>query len=351
MTTWAVFHIMGVDYDRREGMVAPMAVGGKRHRPVRPAGKKNRLFLANLAGAAIVLFLILAIAGNLITSGVLWLLYGKMVPDTAQSIAGLVLVPVCFLPPVLMAGARGTAAGLRVHFGRGSIPVLVLLPLFLGIMVAVNSASTLLRDLFAGPLGLEAAQMALLPQSISAKVVYFFTACVVAPVMEELFFRGVVQGALRPWGQLRAILLTSLLFMLAHQNLWELPTVFVLGFIIGYIGEVSGSLLPCILLHAANNTVMFILMLQQERLGGVAALAFALWLILLLVALFAAAVYAVWRLKLLSKFKLQQPRLPKEGRAAGSKIKKSAILRLANARVLMFGIVAMVAYCLIRLLM
>lgn len=316
-------------------------------RGTRPIGKKGRLFLANLAGASLIFFLILAIGGSLIASGILWLLYGKIVPETAQSIAGLVLVPICFLPPVLMAGARGTSAGLRVHFGRGNISVLLLLPLFLGAMVAVNSASSILREFFAGPLGLEAAQMATLPQSTSAKVVYFITACLFAPLMEELFFRGVIQGALRPWGQLPSIFITALLFMLAHQNLWELPTVFVLGFIIGYIGAVSGSLLPCILLHVANNTVMFVLMLGQELLGGVAALAFTLWLVAILVALFIGAVYAVWKLHLIPKFKLEQP-----GRPKGAKVSKNGVvLRLIHARVLLVGILAMVAYCLIRLFM
>jgi membrane protease YdiL (CAAX protease family) len=84
--------------------------------------------------------------------------------------------------------------------------------------------------------------------------------CVVAPVCEELFFRGYLFGALRRHGLLVAAGVTGLAFGLAH--VLSSPIGFIvplagLGVLLCLLYERTGSLYPCIALHALNNSVAF----------------------------------------------------------------------------------------------
>ena len=85
---------------------------------------------------------------------------------------------------------------------------------------------------------------------------------VLAPVAEELFFRGFFYGSLR--GQLGApgaAIASSAVFALVHftsaQTLSLLPLLGVLGLLFCFLYERTGSLYPCIALHALNNAVAY----------------------------------------------------------------------------------------------
>jgi len=86
----------------------------------------------------------------------------------------------------------------------------------------------------------------------------FFCIVVVAPLLEEFIFRGLVQNALLEWSGRRsiALLLGSALFTLIHAPgvPWQsLPGLFVLGLGLGWLYERYERLLPCIICHAAFN--------------------------------------------------------------------------------------------------
>jgi len=82
---------------------------------------------------------------------------------------------------------------------------------------------------------------------------------VVAPIGEELFFRGYFFGALRNWkGFLPAALITGIVFGAIHIG--SAPIGFtvplaVFGFGLCLLYERTRSLYPCIALHALNNSV------------------------------------------------------------------------------------------------
>lgn len=76
-----------------------------------------------------------------------------------------------------------------------------------------------------------------------------------APVAEEWFFRGIVQGALvRRWGASLAVPLTAVLFGALHgpRNMW---VVTVYGLVFGWLAHRRSSLTLAILVHAAVNLV------------------------------------------------------------------------------------------------
>lgn len=87
----------------------------------------------------------------------------------------------------------------------------------------------------------------------------------VTPVVEELFFRGLLQGALlRRFSPPAAIALSSLGFGLAHVQGLQLLGLVAFGLVLGYIAWRTGRLGLCIVTHAAFNLVT-VLALAADR--------------------------------------------------------------------------------------
>jgi membrane protease YdiL (CAAX protease family) len=85
--------------------------------------------------------------------------------------------------------------------------------------------------------------------------------CVVAPICEEVLFRGYIFTALRSWrGTLPAALITGLLFGGVHAGsapALDLAPLAALGFGLCLLYRYSGSLYPCMIAHSLNNSVAF----------------------------------------------------------------------------------------------
>ncbi len=87
-----------------------------------------------------------------------------------------------------------------------------------------------------------------------------FAIAVVAPLIEELLFRGLLQNALMhhvpAWA---AILLSALFFAVVHMQPLAMPALMALGAAFGYIYYKTGSLRMTIILHMINNTLALVL--------------------------------------------------------------------------------------------
>ncbi len=82
----------------------------------------------------------------------------------------------------------------------------------------------------------------------------------IAPVVEEIVFRGVIYGALRKsMGFFGAAAASALLFSLAHANVAQTLPVLGMGVVLAMLYEWTGSLIASILFHVLNNTVAFVL--------------------------------------------------------------------------------------------
>jgi membrane protease YdiL (CAAX protease family) len=85
---------------------------------------------------------------------------------------------------------------------------------------------------------------------------------VVAPVVEEIGFRGWMQRRLeRGWGAAAAIVVTAALFSLAHFEAVGFLNRFVFGVAAGFIAFRAGSVWLSVLFHAVSNFVVGLLML------------------------------------------------------------------------------------------
>jgi hypothetical protein len=79
---------------------------------------------------------------------------------------------------------------------------------------------------------------------------------VVAPLTEELLFRGLIlRGLLARTSPRRAIVISALLFALFHLNPWQFPTAFFAGLLLGWAYFRTGSLVLCMAGHALNNAL------------------------------------------------------------------------------------------------
>lgn len=79
-------------------------------------------------------------------------------------------------------------------------------------------------------------------------------AAICGPIAEEIFFRGFMYSALRKkLGILGSILITSVLFSLLHTHIIGFLPIMVLGILLAYLYEKTGSIIPSITVHIIHN--------------------------------------------------------------------------------------------------
>jgi membrane protease YdiL (CAAX protease family) len=97
---------------------------------------------------------------------------------------------------------------------------------------------------------------------------------VVAPIAEEIFFRGFLFTALRRWaGWVGGAVLSGAVFAAIHVGSLDaifLPALVVLGFLLAALYKQTGSLLPCMAFHAVNNSLAMGASQHFPALGTVA---------------------------------------------------------------------------------
>ena len=157
------------------------------------------------------------------------------------------------------------------------------LPVFLGLANAGNLLGGLLCRIF----GVEQ-RGTLLAGGGAELFLQFVSLCLVPAVTEELFFRGALQGLLRPSGSAAAIFGTALLFGLLHLDLAQGLTAFISAVFLGWLAERSGSILPGMLLHFVNNSLAFLTLYLRLYAPAAAAMAVELFILLFF------PVFAVW---------------------------------------------------------
>lgn len=86
--------------------------------------------------------------------------------------------------------------------------------------------------------------------------------CLLAPIAEEMVFRGAALRKLLEWQPERRwlmIFLSALLFALAHANPAQFIHPLLIGLLLGWMYERTGSIIPGVIYHWANNTAAYLL--------------------------------------------------------------------------------------------
>jgi len=94
---------------------------------------------------------------------------------------------------------------------------------------------------------------------VGAFVAFFVVVTFLAPVVEELTYRGLGFALLAPYGVTVAILLTGVLFGLAHGLLIALPVLTFFGIAVAWLRARTDSIYPPIALHSLFNGTALIL--------------------------------------------------------------------------------------------
>jgi membrane protease YdiL (CAAX protease family) len=97
-----------------------------------------------------------------------------------------------------------------------------------------------------------------LPRRENDILLFFLVGGIVAPVAEEVLFRGIFYGFFRRWGVVVALVLSTSLFVLPHLGSHGLPiTQIVGGVLFATAYEIEGSLMTPITIHSLGNTAIF----------------------------------------------------------------------------------------------
>lgn len=139
--------------------------------------------------------------------------------------------------------------------------------LVLPIVLASIGASIVLSDL-ASLIPMPESMQEFLRGLLDNSIPTFISFVIIAPVTEELFFRGwMFRGFLKNYTTRKSIVVTATVFALFHLNPWQAVLAFPLGIVYAWLVLKTGSLVPSILSHAVVNCTGRVAVLILERLG------------------------------------------------------------------------------------
>ncbi|HVR75434.1 MAG TPA: ABC transporter permease subunit/CPBP intramembrane protease [Planctomycetota bacterium] len=194
-----------------------------------------------------------------------WLQARDLVSGLALTLWGLVLPPALLYPLVTRVPYRETL-GLRAAPLRNYL----LAPLLAALLiVVVNGYAEVQKTFLPMPSGLEEAFGRLLDLNLTPLGAIFLFA--VSPaICEELLWRGAFQGDLERGGRpVRTALLVGLFFGLFHLNVYRLVPTAAVGAVLALVRTRSGSIFPCMGIHALYNGIL--LLLADSQLPGLEA--------------------------------------------------------------------------------
>ena len=89
----------------------------------------------------------------------------------------------------------------------------------------------------------------------------YFVIGLLAPLTEEMVFRGAVLRSLLQWKQNPwvGIVISAILFALIHMNPVQMPHAFLVGLLLGWMYYRTDSIIPGVVYHWVNNTVAYVM--------------------------------------------------------------------------------------------
>lgn len=141
--------------------------------------------------------------------------------------------------------------------GRGSIKEgLKWFPgCYLANLIFTLICSYVLLFLSAGGVAVPEADFTITSPSIGAVTVQFAYTVIMAPIVEEYIYRGIILGTLAKYNKGAAVMLSALAFALMHGNIPQAASAFATGLLYAVIAVNCGSIVPTIIIHILNNVI------------------------------------------------------------------------------------------------
>lgn len=96
------------------------------------------------------------------------------------------------------------------------------------------------------------------PTQSTYLILFLMYACFIGPILEEIIFRGFILKSMQKYGNLTAIIVSSILFSMFHLNLVQFVNPVIMGIVLGFITIKSKSIVPSTIAHIFNNSIAFI---------------------------------------------------------------------------------------------
>ena len=172
--------------------------------------------------------------------------------DIAQSWA-LILVQLVYLLPVVIIFAWRRIPWSALGFGKFDWGTL---GIGCGLLV-VSYGFIFIHNLILMVLGYDTQgdEIIKLFELLENPVWFFLVGAVLAPLVEEIFFRGFLfQGFRARYGWVTSMLLSSAIFGIAHLDPASLIPTFILGNLLAYLYHRTNSVWPGVIVHVLVNT-------------------------------------------------------------------------------------------------
>ena len=144
----------------------------------------------------------------------------------------------------------------RLRINPVSLETIKLTTMFsIGLIILSDEFDRLIQVFIPSPNYIIDLNSLLQPESIWGYILLIIAVAIIAPIGEELLFRGFLQQFLEQnWKDItRAILITSLFFSIIHMNPYWFIQIYVLGVMLGFLSWKTNSIFPPLILHALNN--------------------------------------------------------------------------------------------------
>jgi len=177
-------------------------------------------------------------------------------PITISLLSMFVSTLMIALPVIVYLHINGLSIRKRLRINRISKNTLFsIIIISVGFIVIIDELDRIVYALFGSPDFLDELVEQLRITSIFNGVLIILTTIIVAPLVEEMLFRGFLQKILEEsWEDItKAILVTSLFFALVHLNPYWIVQIYLLGMLFGYLSWRTNSIIPGIILHGLNN--------------------------------------------------------------------------------------------------
>lgn len=102
----------------------------------------------------------------------------------------------------------------------------------------------------------------------TSRLYLLITFALLPALLEEFIFRGILSAEYSSYGASVAVIMSSLCFGLLHFSFVRLPIYFFIGIILSLTAGATRSLMPSILIHAANNAFVLFFETYLYRIAG-----------------------------------------------------------------------------------
>ena len=166
---------------------------------------------------------------------------------------GFMLVPLFWF---LRSRKEPIAKRLRIRFVSSDV-IISTIYLSFGIIILSDELDRIIQIFLPAPEYILDLNGLLQPESIMGFFLLFIAVVIIAPLGEELLFRGFLQQILeKHWKDVtRAVLVTALFFAMIHMNPYWFVQIYILGILLGFLAWKTKSVLPPLILHGINNAM------------------------------------------------------------------------------------------------